>query len=174
MLEKLQNSQAVVDPGFPVGEGVHPLGGHGPLTWALFGENVCKNKRIGSHRGGMCWAHPPRSTNAKFGHSKSIWTTLVRKYWKSCKTVIIGHSESIWTTLIGKYRKSCKMAKIGHSKSILTSLVGKCWKSCKSAKIGHSGSIWTTSVGKYWKSCKTTYSCAKNGGYNLHTIIVLL
>ena len=38
------------DPGFPVGGGVHPLGGHEPLTWVLFGENVCKNERIGSHR----------------------------------------------------------------------------------------------------------------------------
>ena len=33
------------DPGFLVG------GGHGPLTKALFGENVCENERIGS-RGG--------------------------------------------------------------------------------------------------------------------------
>ena len=32
--------------------------GHGPLTWALFGENVCKNKRIGSH-GGVCAGHAP-------------------------------------------------------------------------------------------------------------------
>ena len=39
--------------------GVHPLGGHGPPTWALFGENVCKNERIGSHRGGVRQAHPP-------------------------------------------------------------------------------------------------------------------
>ena len=38
------------DPGFSV-VGLHPLGGRGPLTWALFGENVCENKRIGSHRG---------------------------------------------------------------------------------------------------------------------------
>ena len=30
---------------------MHPLGGHGPLTRALFGENVCENERIGSHRG---------------------------------------------------------------------------------------------------------------------------
>ena len=39
--------ETVVDPGFPIGGGVHPLGGHGPLTWVLFGENVCKNERIG-------------------------------------------------------------------------------------------------------------------------------
>ena len=44
--------------------GIHPLGGHGPLTWALFGENVCENKRIGSH-GGHVPGMPPRSTNAK-------------------------------------------------------------------------------------------------------------
>ena len=40
----------VVDPGFPVG-GHAPIRGCGPLTWVLFGENVCKNERIGSHRG---------------------------------------------------------------------------------------------------------------------------
>ena len=34
----------VADPGFPVG-------GRGPPMWALFGENVCENERIGSHRG---------------------------------------------------------------------------------------------------------------------------
>ena len=44
--------QTVADPGFPIG-------GHGPPMWALFGENVCENERIGSHRGGMCWACPP-------------------------------------------------------------------------------------------------------------------
>ena len=42
----------VADPGFPAG-GVDPLGGHGPLTWLLFTKTVCKNKRIGSCRGGM-------------------------------------------------------------------------------------------------------------------------
>ena len=43
----------MADPGFPVGgAGRAPIrGGCGPPTWALFGENVCKNERIGSHRG---------------------------------------------------------------------------------------------------------------------------
>ena len=67
----------------------------------------------------------------------------------------IGHSESIWTTSVGKYWKSCKTANIGHSKSIQNTSVGKCWKSCKMAKTGYSKSIQTTLVGKYWKSCKT-------------------
>ena len=54
----------MADPGFPVGGGVHPLGGHGPLMWALFGENVCENERIGSRcGGGVCPACPPRSAN---------------------------------------------------------------------------------------------------------------
>ena len=48
---------SVVDPGFPLG-GVHPLGGRGPPTWALFSENVCENERIGSHRG-TCTRHAP-------------------------------------------------------------------------------------------------------------------
>ena len=52
---------------------------------------------------------------AKIGHSKSIWTTLVGKYWKSYKMSKIGHSESIWTTSVGKYWKT---AKLGHSESI--------------------------------------------------------
>ena len=49
----------VADPGFPVrGGGMHPLGGGcRPPMQALFGENVCKNERIGSHRGGV---HPAR------------------------------------------------------------------------------------------------------------------
>ena len=36
---------------FPV-KGCGPIKeGHGPPTRALFGENVCKNERIGPHRG---------------------------------------------------------------------------------------------------------------------------
>ena len=42
------------DLGFPVG-GVDPFWGHGPPMRALFGENVCENERIGSHRGGVHW-----------------------------------------------------------------------------------------------------------------------
>ena len=57
----------MADPGFPVGGGVHPLGGRGPPTRALFGENVCENKRIGSHRGlhvpGMPLLDPPMKVN---------------------------------------------------------------------------------------------------------------
>ena len=65
----LPDAYPVADPGFPIG-GVHPLGGHGPPTWALFGENVCENERIGSHRGGVRRARPPRSANAI--HSLSL------------------------------------------------------------------------------------------------------
>ena len=40
-----------------------PLGGGRPSpTWALFGENVCENERIGSRWGGAP-AAPPGSTN---------------------------------------------------------------------------------------------------------------
>ena len=42
-------SYSVADPGFPVGGRAPIRGEHGPPTWALFGENVCKNERIGSH-----------------------------------------------------------------------------------------------------------------------------
>ena len=37
---------------------VDRLGGHGTSMWALFGQNVCKNERIGSRREGMHPAHP--------------------------------------------------------------------------------------------------------------------
>ena len=48
---------AVADPGYPV-EGRAPVGGHGPPTRALFGENVCKNERIGSYKGACAWHVP--------------------------------------------------------------------------------------------------------------------
>ena len=56
----------MADPGFPLGGGVEPLGGRGPPTWALFGENVCENQRIGSRRGWRApgtLPPPPRSAN---------------------------------------------------------------------------------------------------------------
>ena len=40
----------VADPGFP-GGGHGPVRGRGPPMQALFGKNVCKNERIGSHGG---------------------------------------------------------------------------------------------------------------------------
>ena len=52
-------SISVADPGFSIGGCAPVRGGRGPPMWALFGENVCENERIGSHRGGMHWAHPP-------------------------------------------------------------------------------------------------------------------
>ena len=51
-------TNTVADPGFPVGGGGRApvAGGQG----ALFTENVCKNKRIGSHGGGgACAGHAP-------------------------------------------------------------------------------------------------------------------
>ena len=42
-----------------------PIGGHGPPTWALFGENVCENETIGSH-GGCAPGTPPRSANVAY------------------------------------------------------------------------------------------------------------
>ena len=44
----------MADPGFPVG-GRAPVRGRGPRMRVLFGENVCKNERIGFHRG---WCAP--------------------------------------------------------------------------------------------------------------------
>ena len=49
----------VADPGFPVGGAMGPLGGRGPPTQALFGENVCENERNGSHRGWRVPGTPP-------------------------------------------------------------------------------------------------------------------
>ena len=39
--------------------------GRGPPTQALFGENVCENERIGSHRE-ACARHAPRSANVVY------------------------------------------------------------------------------------------------------------
>ena len=51
--------KAVADPGFPIGEAWNHKGGCGPPTRALFGENVCKNERIGSRRGWRVPGTPP-------------------------------------------------------------------------------------------------------------------
>ena len=50
-------------PGFPTG-GVGPLGGGGdPQHGCFSAKNVCENQRIGSFRGDVCPARPPRSAN---------------------------------------------------------------------------------------------------------------
>ena len=67
----------VVGPGFPVGGGVHPLGGHGPPTRALFGENVCKNERIGSHGGGGGGVRPARPLDPPMHYVKDLRTTVI-------------------------------------------------------------------------------------------------
>ena len=55
---------AVADPGFPVGGAPSRWWrGRQPLTWVLFGKNVCENERIGSCWGGYVLAAPPRSAN---------------------------------------------------------------------------------------------------------------
>ena len=50
--------ESVADPGFPIG-GMDPSGECGPLTGALFGENVCENERIGSVGGVYRPLYPP-------------------------------------------------------------------------------------------------------------------
>ena len=45
----------VADPGFPVG-GMHPLGGHGPPTWAV--KMYVKMKELGPIGGGVRPARP--------------------------------------------------------------------------------------------------------------------
>ena len=61
----IDSPNPVADPGFPMGGGADPLGGHQPPTHTLFGENVCENKRNGScwGGGGMHRQHPPGSAN---------------------------------------------------------------------------------------------------------------
>ena len=65
----------MADPGFPVG-GRQAIGGHQPLTWVFFGENICKNERIGS-----CWGRPlvapPGSANADTQHKFVIFFYLM-------------------------------------------------------------------------------------------------
>ena len=55
-----EDAFSAADPGFPVG-GTPTRWGRRPLTWVLFGRNVCENERIGS-RWGACadstpWIH---------------------------------------------------------------------------------------------------------------------
>ena len=57
---------SVTDPGFPIG-GCGPVGGVWTPMRVLFGENVCGNERIGSHREWCVTSTPPRSANA-FDH----------------------------------------------------------------------------------------------------------
>ena len=69
---------SVADPGFPVGGCVYLLGGCGPLARVLFGENVCENDRIGSHRGGVRPARPPpRSANEHGCHLDPLGVAIV-------------------------------------------------------------------------------------------------
>ena len=56
--------------------GMHPLGGRGPLTWALFSENVCENERIGSHRG-ACARHAPPDPPMHFILSFGVFLQLI-------------------------------------------------------------------------------------------------
>ena len=79
-----QHSKSVADPGFPVGGGLDLLGGCGPPMQALFGENVCENKRIGSRRGwcapGMPPLDPPMQmtcTNQECYHTHQLLTMTI-------------------------------------------------------------------------------------------------
>ena len=60
--------------------GVHPLGGHGPPMRVLFSENVCKNERIGSHRGWRAPGTPPPSRSA----SVILWNCVQYVMLCSC------------------------------------------------------------------------------------------
>ena len=40
ILSRLASFITVADPGFPIGGALSHWGGHQPLTWVLFGENV--------------------------------------------------------------------------------------------------------------------------------------
>ena len=52
--------------------------GLGPPTQVLFGENVCENERIGSHKGWRApGTPPPRSANALPKHQNGV---LLLKY----------------------------------------------------------------------------------------------
>ena len=81
---------SVADPGFSIG-GVDPLGGHGPLTWAFFAKNVCKNKRIGSRRG-RAPGTPPRSPDDYdiiMAHATGNVFFRIRPLIYSCVHVVI-------------------------------------------------------------------------------------
>ena len=80
---------------FPWG-GVHPLGGHGPPTWALFGENVCENERIGSHRG-ACTGHSPLDLPMQYEVSMTVCMDRLANQRKESKWLLFKNymSESL-------------------------------------------------------------------------------
>ena len=53
-----------------------PLGGLGPLMWALFVENVCENERIGSRRGWRGLGMPPLDLPMIFHEKITVWICL--------------------------------------------------------------------------------------------------
>ena len=64
---------------FPWG-GHGPVGGHGPPMRALFAENVCKNERIGSCRGDMCWPRPLDPPMGYSGQNRELLTPASNFY----------------------------------------------------------------------------------------------
>ena len=75
-----------------------PLGGRGPLTWVLFGKNVCKNERIWSHRG-RAPDTPPRSANVLRYDSEYSSMTGTKfhnpNYWQLEVFVYIRHGHDL-------------------------------------------------------------------------------
>ena len=67
-------SDAVADPGFPVGGGRGPrTGGRGPPRWLRFKNFACQNERIWTHGGGHVPGTPPlRSANVMYTQVKEM------------------------------------------------------------------------------------------------------
>ena len=61
-----------------------PIGGCGPPMRVLFGENVCKNERIGSHRGWHLPSRPPIFTNGSYLLANTFDSSLQTLTTKAC------------------------------------------------------------------------------------------
>ena len=90
----------MADPGFLVAGGRRAVGGHRPLMWALFGENVCENKRIGSCWGGDAhWQHP-LDPPMSYASNCADWSLLTQSNIFQILYLVLAGGEKIRSEII--------------------------------------------------------------------------
>ena len=101
------------------GSRISRLGGgggrHRPLTWALFGENVCENERIGSRWGG---GRRRRPLDQPIGREKEV---KKRQNEGRKRRQVTGRKKQIWK----ERKKTQRNEKIGKDVNLITVLHSK-------------------------------------------------